>query len=166
MATTFQAKSPKDSPQIKRLRNAFGACWWPDYADSTVAGLCRLRTGRITAITGWPVYADTSAHSPAPRWPDYADTEVAGLCRSLTSKTWLSEDTGPITSVAQLLGQAARFQLKPLEATAVLAEVVKAVKQWRDVALTADVGLPQAELEDFAPAFEHAGLDEALALLA
>ena len=40
------------------------------------------------------------------------------------SKTWLSEETGPITSVAQLLGQAARFQLKPHEATAVLAEVV------------------------------------------
>lgn len=81
------------------------------------------------------------------------------------SKTWLSEDTGPITSVAQLLGQAARFQLKPHEAIAVLNEVVEAVKQWRDVALTADVGLPQAELEDLAPAFEHAGLDEALALL-
>jgi serine/threonine-protein kinase HipA len=47
----------------------------------------------------------------------------------------------------------------------VLAEVVGAVKQWRDVALTADVGLAQAELEVFAPAFEHAGLDEALSLL-
>jgi serine/threonine-protein kinase HipA len=53
-----------------------------------------------------------------------------------------------------------------LEVTAVLAEVVVAVKQWRDVALTADVGLSQAELEDFAPAFEHAGLEEALAMLA
>lgn len=82
------------------------------------------------------------------------------------SKTWLSEDTGPVTSVAQLLGQVARFQLKPHEAIAVLGEVVGAVKQWRDVALTADVGLPQTELEDFAPAFEHAGLDEALTLLA
>lgn len=82
------------------------------------------------------------------------------------SKTWLSEDTGPITSVAQLLGQASRFQLNPDEATAVLAEVVKAVNQWRDVALAADVGLSQTELEDFAPAFEHAGLDEALAFLA
>ncbi len=81
------------------------------------------------------------------------------------SKTWLSEDTGPITSIAQLLAQAARFQLNPHEATVVLAEVVDAVKQWRDVALTADVGLAQAELEVFAPAFEHAGLDEALSLL-
>ena len=82
------------------------------------------------------------------------------------SKTWLSEDTGPITSAAQLLGQAARFQLNSQEATIVLAEVVNAVKQWRDVALTADVGLSHEELEDFSPAFEHAGMDEALALLA
>ncbi len=82
------------------------------------------------------------------------------------SKTWLSEDTGPITSVAQMLGQAARFQLNPHEASSVLAEVVDAAKQWRDVALTTDVGLTQAELEEFAPAFEHARLHEALALLA
>jgi len=33
-------------------------------------------------------------------------------------------------------------------------------------ALSADVGLNPAELDDFAPAFEHAGLNEALALLA
>ena len=82
------------------------------------------------------------------------------------SKTWLSEDTGPISSVAQLLGQAARFQLNPREARAALAAVVKAVQQWRELALTYDVGLSQAELEDFAPAFEHAGLEEALAALA
>ena len=66
----------------------------------------------------------------------------------------MSEDTGPITSVAQLLGQAPRFQLKPHDATAALGEVVKAVEQWRDVALTAEVGL------------SHAGLDEAHALQA
>jgi len=82
------------------------------------------------------------------------------------SKTWLSEDTGPVTSVAQLLGQAARFQLSPQAALAVLAEVVDAVQQWRQVAVTADIGLSPLELEDFAPAFEHPGLDEATALLA
>lgn len=82
------------------------------------------------------------------------------------SKTWLSEDTGPITSIAQLLGQAARFMLKPNEAKAVLAEVVRAVQQWRDVAVSADVGLNTQELEAFAPAFEHDGLAEALTLLA
>lgn len=81
------------------------------------------------------------------------------------SKTWLSEDTGPITSIAQLLGQAARFQLNPQQATAVLAKVTQAVQQWRKLALSAEVGLRPDELEDFAPAFEHAGLDEALAAI-
>lgn len=81
------------------------------------------------------------------------------------SKTWLSEDTGPITSVAQLLEKASQFQLNEQQAISVLAEVVEAVKQWRDVALTAEVGLTQAELEDFAPAFEHTGLGEALTFL-
>lgn len=82
------------------------------------------------------------------------------------SKTWLSEDTGPITSVAQLIEQAARFQLKPDEAVAVLAEIVQALKQWREVAMSAEVGLSRGELEDFAPAFEHEDMGEALAALA
>lgn len=82
------------------------------------------------------------------------------------SKTWLSEDTGPITSVKQLIEQAARFELKPKEALQALAEVVAAVLQWRDVALHSDVGLTLAELDDFAPAFEHSELDAAQACLA
>ncbi len=81
------------------------------------------------------------------------------------SKTWLSEDTGPITSVAQLMSEAARFQLKPDEASAVLAEVVQALRQWRVVAMSAEVGLSRVDLDAFAPAFEHEGMDEALALL-
>ncbi|HZW20346.1 HipA domain-containing protein [Noviherbaspirillum sp.] len=82
------------------------------------------------------------------------------------SKTWLSEDTGPITAIEQLLGQAARFELKPDQAKQVLAEVVKAVIQWKSVALTPEVGLTSAELDDFEPAFEHASLEEAKALMA
>lgn len=82
------------------------------------------------------------------------------------SKTWLSEDTGPITSIEQLLGQAARFELKPEEAKQVMAEVVKAVIQWKSAALAPEVGLRSAELDDFGPAFEHASLEEAKALMA
>lgn len=81
------------------------------------------------------------------------------------SKTWLSEDTGPITSIQQLLEQAARFELKPDAAKKVLAEVVKAAEQWREVALTPEVGLTAAELDDFAPAFNHSDLEEAKAAL-
>jgi serine/threonine-protein kinase HipA len=82
------------------------------------------------------------------------------------SKTWLSEGTGPVTSIQQLIEQAARFELGLDAAKHVLAEVVKAVDQWREVALTPEVGLSPAELEDFEPAFEHSDLEEAKAALA
>lgn len=81
------------------------------------------------------------------------------------SKTWLSEDTGPITSVDQLLSQAPWFELNDAAARQVLGEVVQAVQQWRSLATSAAIGLKQQELEEFAPAFEHKALEEALALL-
>lgn len=71
------------------------------------------------------------------------------------SKTWLSEDTGPITSVDQLLGQAARFELSRAQAEAIHAEVAAAVGRWRDVAVSPDVGLSARELADFRLAFER-----------
>lgn len=73
------------------------------------------------------------------------------------SKTWLSEDSGPISSLEQLLEQAPRFELSQAQAQAVLDEVVAAVKQWRDVAIEPEVGLQAHEIKDFKPAFE--GLD-------
>jgi serine/threonine-protein kinase HipA len=82
------------------------------------------------------------------------------------SKTWLSEDTGPIASLRQLLGQAARFSLKPQGAVQVIAEVVQAVTRWREIAVTPQVGLTLAELDDFEPAFEHQDLRDAIALAA
>lgn len=80
------------------------------------------------------------------------------------SKTWLSEDTGPIVSVGQLLDQAARFQLTPEQARRVLGEVARAVRKWRDLAASQDVGLSAQELDDFAPAFEHSDLEDAVRL--
>lgn len=70
------------------------------------------------------------------------------------SKTWLSEDSGPITSIQQLLGQAARFELSRPQAQSILEEVASAVKRWKDVATTAEVGLQAHELNDFKPAFK------------
>ena len=70
------------------------------------------------------------------------------------SKTWLSEDSGPITSIQQLLGQAARFELSQPQAQSTLEEVASAVKQWKDVATSAEVGLQTHELNDFKPAFK------------
>ncbi|WP_168224930.1 type II toxin-antitoxin system HipA family toxin [Azoarcus sp. DD4] len=81
------------------------------------------------------------------------------------SKTWLSEQDGPITDVGMLLARASYFGLDEAPALAVLAEVHAAVTNWRQVALSAEVGLRQAELDDFAPAFEHEQMAAAAALL-
>ena len=82
------------------------------------------------------------------------------------SKTWLTEDTGPITSTAQLLAQAAQFALSADQALATLRQVVEAVAQWRAVGQFADVGMTAMELDEFALAFEHPGLADAKRILA
>lgn len=71
------------------------------------------------------------------------------------SKTWLSEQDGPITDVQMLLGRASYFALNTAQALATLGEVHAAVSNWRQVALGPGVGLRPRELDDFAPAFEH-----------
>lgn len=75
------------------------------------------------------------------------------------SKTWLSEDTGPISSLDQLLSQAPRFELQPAQARAVVAKVKAAVKRWREVAATSEVGLNSQEMNDFRAAFEGNAAD-------
>jgi serine/threonine-protein kinase HipA len=81
------------------------------------------------------------------------------------SKTWLTERDGPITDVQMLLARASYFALDKVQALAILGEVHAAVSNWRQVALGSEVGLCPAELDDFAPAFEHDQMDEAAALL-
>lgn len=102
------------------------------------------------------LYAGAGQWKPAPAFDfnPFPDKERE-------SKTWLSEDSGPITSVHELMAQAARFELGEAQAKAALAEVVRAVDSWREVALSPAVGLTLAELADFAPAFEHAELERA-----
>lgn len=73
------------------------------------------------------------------------------------SKTWLSPQTGPIDSLQMLLDLANYFSLgSPDAALQVLSEVMAAVSNWKAVAMTPEVGLTRKELDDFAPAFEHA----------
>jgi serine/threonine-protein kinase HipA len=72
------------------------------------------------------------------------------------SKTWLSQDTGPITSVRQLIEASADFGLQPDEARDEAAAMAKRLGTWRDMATSKEVGMKSAELEDFVPAFEHA----------
>jgi serine/threonine-protein kinase HipA len=82
------------------------------------------------------------------------------------SKTWLSEDSGPITSVQDLLDNADRFFLDRSGALQSLGVVHAALSKWRQVAASADVGMTPAQVEDFASAFEHPESEAARKLLA
>ena len=77
------------------------------------------------------------------------------------SKTWLTPETGPVESLAMLLDEAAYFNLSARDAVTVLSEVSGAVSRWRAEARGAKVGLSAAELDDFAPAFEHEAMADA-----
>jgi len=81
------------------------------------------------------------------------------------SKTWLSEEDGPITDIAMLLARATYFALNKEQALHIVAQVHAAVFGWRRVALSAEVGLHKHELDDFAAAFEHEQIHAATALL-
>ena len=81
------------------------------------------------------------------------------------SKTWLSPEDGPITDVAQLIGRADYFSLKPPQALTILSDVVDALSAWKAVAMSPEVGLTAREVKDFAPAFEHSQKEAALVLL-
>ncbi len=80
------------------------------------------------------------------------------------SKTWLSENSGPITSLAQLLSEASTFGLAPADAESIVAEVANAVRDWRPIAASAQVGLKEIEIDVFKHAFEHPDADAARAL--
>jgi serine/threonine-protein kinase HipA len=81
------------------------------------------------------------------------------------SKTWLSEDTGPIISVQQLMGQAPRFALSREQSLAIVRKQVEAILQWRMVGQSPEVGMAKQELHEFAPAFEHSSFDDARKLV-
>ncbi len=81
------------------------------------------------------------------------------------SKTWLSEEDGPITDVHMLLARASYFALDKAQALTILAEVYDAVANWRQVAVGTEVGLRTAELNDFAAAFEHDQLEATAGLV-
>lgn len=81
------------------------------------------------------------------------------------SKTWLSEQDGPVTGLDMLLARCAYFSLTESAALAIVSDVCEAVSHWRHLALGPAVGLKPAELDDFAPAFEHEQMEVARARL-
>jgi serine/threonine-protein kinase HipA len=74
--------------------------------------------------------------------------------RARESRTWLSEDTGPITSLEQLIRGGPYFGLQPPEARQEASAMAAIVASWRDIATSREVGLTDAELPAFAPAFQ------------
>ena len=77
------------------------------------------------------------------------------------SKTWLSEDTGPIDSVKMLIDKAPYFYLDRQQAISILSEVVNAIELWKQIAMSPAVGMSKKELADFEPAFEHREIESA-----
>ncbi|WP_179266726.1 type II toxin-antitoxin system HipA family toxin [Bordetella genomosp. 4] len=81
------------------------------------------------------------------------------------SKTWLSEEDGPINDVHMLMARAPYFALNKEEALGGLAAVYTAVIRWRQAALSPEVGMRAHELDDFVAAFEHEQIDAVAELL-
>jgi serine/threonine-protein kinase HipA len=71
------------------------------------------------------------------------------------SKTWLSEASGPITSIEQLLSEAGYFGFTRREAEAAAGDIALKLAHWRELGTSADIGLSHKELDELAPAFEH-----------
>lgn len=90
------------------------------------------------------------------RWrlaPAFDVNPMPGKLRE--SKTWLTEDTGPIDSIGMLLDACSHFSLTRDQALDVLGGVFDAVQSWRRVGQLADIGLTVRELDDLEDAFEH-----------
>jgi serine/threonine-protein kinase HipA len=68
-------------------------------------------------------------------------------------KTWISESSGPVASLDPLMEVSTYFQVKPVRAREIIAEVDHAVSNWR--ARGRGIGMSEVELDQFADAFEH-----------
>lgn len=71
------------------------------------------------------------------------------------SKTWLSEASGPITSIEQLLSEADYFGFTRSEAEAAAGDIALKLAHWRKLGVSAGIGLSEKDLAELAPAFEH-----------
>ena len=75
-------------------------------------------------------------------------------------KTWISEDSGPSGSIQDCLAVAGYFGLSKKDASRILKEISTPLTKWRE--MTVKVGMSNEEAEQFAPAFEHDQLEQAL----
>jgi serine/threonine-protein kinase HipA len=80
------------------------------------------------------------------------------------SKTWLSEASGPITSLEQLLAEAAYFGFTRAAAEATAGGIAAKLAEWRQLGASREIGLSEQDLLALAPAFEHKDAESARAL--
>ncbi|MGC7403227.1 type II toxin-antitoxin system HipA family toxin [Pandoraea pneumonica] len=80
-------------------------------------------------------------------------------------KLWLDEDYGPVDAIDAAMDRASIFHLSPDEALRILAEIVSAVRNWREIAAFPSVGMGALDLNAFAPAFENSQMRAAIKLV-
>jgi serine/threonine-protein kinase HipA len=80
------------------------------------------------------------------------------------SKTWLSEVSGPITSLEQLLSEAPYFGLTRTEAETAAGAIAIKLADWRKLGSSREIGLSEEDLNQLTPAFEHTDAQAARAL--
>jgi serine/threonine-protein kinase HipA len=68
-------------------------------------------------------------------------------------KTWISEDAGPAATIDGLMSVTPYFRIPLQKAKYILREVEAAVASWRETGRS--IGMTEAELDQFADAFEH-----------
>ncbi len=68
-------------------------------------------------------------------------------------KTWISEETGPAASIEALMSVAAYFRVDDERARQIVHEVEASVGRWREEGK--QLGMSDAELDQFTDAFEH-----------
>jgi serine/threonine-protein kinase HipA len=74
-------------------------------------------------------------------------------------KTWISEEAGPEATVEGLMSVIPYFLISPERSREILGEVERAVAGWRKKGRA--IGMTEAELDQFADAFEHSERDAA-----
>ncbi|WP_179402665.1 type II toxin-antitoxin system HipA family toxin [Burkholderia guangdongensis] len=80
-------------------------------------------------------------------------------------KLWLTEDSGPVDSIADVMRVAPYFWMSEGDAKRVLADVCAAVQRWRGIAKSAPVGMSDDDIDAFTPAFENEQIAVAKTLL-
>jgi serine/threonine-protein kinase HipA len=80
------------------------------------------------------------------------------------SKTWLSESSGPITSIEQVLAESSYFGFTRPQAEAAAGSIAVKLADWKQLGSSREIGLSEQDLIQLTPAFEHQDAQAARAL--